>query len=171
MPSMSSPFSLQIDDKALLRRMKRLSENGAFKKSELTKAMRPSAKVFQKQARAYAPKDSRRLARSIRIKTLKGWPAVLSVRPEYASRKSKKTGKTTSAGYHAHLVEFGTKPRKLKKPRVVDFGGDHPVTITHTGAMPAQPFLRPAWRASRTRMARLARVNLWRLVRTKARAA
>jgi len=33
---------------------------------------------------------------------------------------------------HGHLVEFGTGPRQTKAGR-------------STGAMPAQPFMRPAW--------------------------
>jgi len=47
------------------------------------------------------------------------------------------------AAPHAHLVEFGTGPRKLKEPKEVKIG-DHWVTITHTGTMPAKSFLRPA---------------------------
>lgn len=45
---------------------------------------------------------------------------------------------------HGHLVEFGTGPRQHKD------GGS-------TGAMPAQPFLMPAWRLSKTRVDR--RIN------------
>jgi HK97 gp10 family phage protein len=47
-----------------------------------------------------------------------------------------------TAGY-SHLVEFGTGPRKLDKPKDVKIGKNW-VTITHTGTMPAKPFFRPA---------------------------
>ena len=44
---------------------------------------------------------------------------------------------------HAHLPEFGTAPRRLEKPVVVNINGVF-VTITHTGSVPATPFMRPA---------------------------
>jgi len=44
---------------------------------------------------------------------------------------------------HAHLVEYGTAPRKLDKPVVINLGGTF-VTVTHTGSVGAQPFMRPA---------------------------
>lgn len=45
---------------------------------------------------------------------------------------------------HGHLVEFGTGPRQKKDG-------------SSTGAMPAQPFLLPAWRLSKPRVDR--RIN------------
>lgn len=42
---------------------------------------------------------------------------------------------------HGHLVEFGTEPRQHKDG-------------SSTGKMPAQPFLLPAWRLSKTRVER-----------------
>lgn len=44
---------------------------------------------------------------------------------------------------HAHLPEFGTAPRKLKKPHVIKLG-DRFVTVSYTGSVPATPFMRPA---------------------------
>lgn len=44
---------------------------------------------------------------------------------------------------HSHLVEFGTAPRKLKKPHFVQLGGKV-VRVEYTGSMPAKPFFRPA---------------------------
>ena len=46
-------------------------------------------------------------------------------------------------GPHAHLVEFGTAPRRLKKPHYAKIGNTW-VWVTHTGSMPAKPFFRPA---------------------------
>ena len=46
-------------------------------------------------------------------------------------------------GPHAHLVEFGTGPRRLKKPHYAKIG-DNWVWLEHTGSMPAKPFFRPA---------------------------
>ena len=45
---------------------------------------------------------------------------------------------------HAHLVEFGTGPRKFKKPHFVNLGGRR-VFVTHSGIMPANPFMRRAF--------------------------
>lgn len=44
---------------------------------------------------------------------------------------------------HAHLSEFGTAPRRLKKP-VVIFDNGQFYTIRQTGSVPATPFMRPA---------------------------
>jgi len=44
---------------------------------------------------------------------------------------------------HAHLVEFGTGPRKLKKPHYAKLGGNW-VWVESTGSAPAKPFFRPA---------------------------
>ena len=43
---------------------------------------------------------------------------------------------------HAHLVEFGTTGRRFfKKPHFVNLGGRR-VFVTHSGTMPADPFMR-----------------------------
>jgi hypothetical protein len=47
-------------------------------------------------------------------------------------------------GHHAHLVEYGTGPRKLLKPIRVKVRGVWQ-TVTQTGTMPAFPFMRPAY--------------------------
>jgi len=46
-------------------------------------------------------------------------------------------------GPHAHLVEFGTGPRKLKEPHYAQIKGNW-VWVEYTGSMPAKPFFRPA---------------------------
>jgi HK97 gp10 family phage protein len=57
-------------------------------------------------------------------------------------------GKGANAlGYHGHLVEYGTGPRKLVSKKIMkskagQFFG------TEVGPMPATPFLRPAWDAT-----------------------
>ncbi len=47
-------------------------------------------------------------------------------------------------GSHAHLVEFGTGPRTLKKPVPFEISPGEWITLKHTGSMPATPFFRPA---------------------------
>lgn len=51
---------------------------------------------------------------------------------------------TTKAAPHAHLVEFGTGPRKLKEPTPFEIAPGQWITLKHTGSAPAKPFLRPA---------------------------
>jgi HK97 gp10 family phage protein len=46
--------------------------------------------------------------------------------------------------FYGHLVEFGTAPRKYRKPQYRKIGGKW-VKVTHTGSTPAQPFMRPAF--------------------------
>lgn len=46
-------------------------------------------------------------------------------------------------GPHAHLVEYGTGPRKLKEPHYAKLGNNW-VWVEYTGSMPAKPFFRPA---------------------------
>ncbi len=65
-------------------------------------------------------------------------------------RKKKKRGthgvyqvfSDKSAG-HSHLVEFGTGPRKLKKPGYRKIGKNW-VWVENTGSVSAKPFFRPA---------------------------
>ena len=51
---------------------------------------------------------------------------------------------TDKTAPHAHLVEFGTGPRKLKKPISVELMPGQWRVITQTGSAPAKPFFRPA---------------------------
>lgn len=57
-------------------------------------------------------------------------------------------GNDYTKGPHAHLVEFGTGMRKLARPRAIRLG-EKVVLITHTGQMPATPFMRPAFDATK----------------------
>lgn len=50
---------------------------------------------------------------------------------------------TDKGAPHAHLVEYGTGPRKFTEPRKIQIGNTW-VTIESTGSMPAKPFFRPA---------------------------
>lgn len=57
---------------------------------------------------------------------------------------------------HAHLVEFGTGPRRTKSGK-------------STGVMPAQPFMRPAWDAGKHRALRQFERDLWKEIEKSAR--
>ncbi|UWQ29913.1 hypothetical protein [Leisingera sp. M523] len=49
---------------------------------------------------------------------------------------------------HAHLIEFGTGPRRHESGKYV-------------GAVMADPFMRPAWDANRERMLQILRKEVW----------
>jgi len=129
-------------DRELLRTLKRMR----LKTSEEVKAIRPAAKLIQSRARALVPVDEGLLQKSIKLKRMRGAPAAIAVLPEYRKRVSKKTGKTLSAGFHAHLVEWGTR-----------FAA-------------AQPFMRPAFVQTGDAAQRQLLLGLWDLVKRKARA-
>jgi len=52
---------------------------------------------------------------------------------------------TDDTAPHAHLVEFGTGPRKLKKPTPFEIMPGEWITLKQTGSAPAKPFMRPAF--------------------------
>lgn len=154
-------------DFKLIRALKRMK----LKRAGVLKAMRPAAKLYQDAARDEAPEKSGQLRRSIRIKTLRGNPPTLVVRPEYRARQNK-FGTTTSAGFHAHLVEYGTKLRPAVKgkpgaSRIAPIAGG--VVITNTGSMRANPFQKRAFDKTENPMHRQIRVGLWDVVKTTAK--
>lgn len=98
------------------------------------KVTRAGAGVFRREAKKNIRRngsiDSGTLYRSIIVKKVKG------------TKDTFRIGADKSAP-HAHLVEWGTSLRKLKNPKHIQVNGQW-LTITHTGRMPAKPFLRPA---------------------------
>ena len=110
---------------------------GKFGEQTVLKTLRKSAKPLIQEAKRRAPKDDGDLQKSIGTISGRGGGKGKQI---YVGPKRGGNFK----GYHAHLVEYGTAMRKLAKPTLVKIGGKM-VTITHTGSMPAQPFMRPAY--------------------------
>jgi HK97 gp10 family phage protein len=96
----------------------------------MAQALEPVASA----ARALAPIDSGDLEASIGIA-----PRAYRARPRPDGVGVMYVGPTWPQGAHAHLVEFGTGPRFHKSGRYV-------------GAMPPDPFLRPAWDANKAQV-------------------
>lgn len=107
----------------------------AVEKRVQSQALRAGARPIIRQAKSLLMMGARRprkgkrgkgfhtgnLYRSMAVKTIRGmggWAAII--------------GPKWPGGVHGHLVEFGTKPRYHKSGKFV-------------GAMPARPFLRPAF--------------------------
>ena len=51
---------------------------------------------------------------------------------------------TKDTAWYAHLVEFGTAPRRLARPIPFEIEPGKWITLSYTGQMPAKPFMRPA---------------------------
>lgn len=125
-------------------------------------ALREASKLIAKDAKARCPITSR-------PHTVKGVKVFKRLRKSigYKIKQYKNSGNWVSiigprlgrwAGYHAHLVEFGTGPRWRDPPemkghglkrkgraRLKGFAELLGVRGGYTGVMPAQPFMRPAF--------------------------
>ena len=114
-------------DKALDRKLKKMTVQ--FQQNATRKAMRKTLVEFRKKARSLVPVNTGRLKKSIKSKaSLRRKTGMVEgkVYVDY-SRKSKRYAP------YAHLVEFGTGPRQVKKSKML------------VGSMPAQPFMTPAF--------------------------
>ena len=154
-------------EKELLRALAKLD----IPIKEQRKAIRPAANLIKRRAQELVPEITGALKRSIGTRVLRGEPAAIAVRPRYGRSESKKTGKVT-AGFHAHLVEYGTPPRliPLGKRWKTTLGG-RAVYITNTGAMPAQPFMRPAFEQMAGPAQRMLIDKMWNLIKQRAQRA
>ena len=92
-------------------------------KRAIQRALRRGAKVVLVDAKRRVPVDTGLLRNSLRLRPQRG-DALETGLVLFADQKR--------GGFHAHLIEFGTKPHRLKG------GGMHP------GTSP-QPFMRPAF--------------------------
>lgn len=117
----------------------------------MKKAVQPVAAA----AKALVARDEQDLMKSITVGT------VLS---KSQRRKYGKTGDivvyvgpSQPRGSHGHLVEFGTRPRFHKK------------TGKFVGIMPAKPFMRPAWDATRDKIPETIGQEIWDVLKKVAR--
>ena len=103
-------------------------------KNILRAALRAGVNEYKGVAARGVPVDEGDLKRSLRVTTRVKKGTV------YASLKV-----GGRAAPHAHLVEFGTKPHKIrpKSKKALSFGGKAAREVNHPGARP-QPFMRPA---------------------------
>lgn len=104
-------------------------------KNIMRAALRAGAAVIREEAKAQVPIDSGALRRSLKVST--------NTKNGRITAKLKVGGKLAP---HAHLVEFGTKPHKIKPKRqqALSFGGTVAREVDHPGARP-RPFMRPAF--------------------------
>lgn len=133
---MSSVASIKLNGFAELGKvMERLPADIAKKVS--VDALRAGAKPMLEHAQLIVPEGRTGiLGKSLEIATKKatGNTAVVKVQ---ASRKK--------GGYHAHLVELGTKPHEIRN---VVIGGKFYPVVHHQGSK-KKPFLRPAFESKK----------------------
>lgn len=129
------------------------------KVNAIRKALRFASSPIKKDARNYAPEDTGELAASIGYQNPRS-PRELWI---YVGPDIKKRGV-----YHAHLVEFGTGPRKYKSPQYRNLSGGW-AKVTHTGSMPAQPYMRPAFEKNKTKVSQRFDTKIRRLVKKEFR--
>lgn len=117
----------------------------SMQKTVLRNALKKAGKPIADLARENAPydpnpHDGKHLRETIEVSTkLKA-----SQKKGRISDRTAVTVYVGSSAPHAHLVEFGTIERVLKKPRVVNLKGKM-VTIKSTGRVKPNPFMRDAW--------------------------
>ncbi|MYM37259.1 hypothetical protein GTP38_23310 [Duganella sp. FT94W] len=100
----------------------------------LRSALRAGAKVYLQSADEKIPVDQGDLRESLRIST-KAKRGVVSAGVKVGNKKA----------WYASLVEYGTKPHKIKakNARALSVGGVAVAAVDHPGAK-ASPFMRPA---------------------------
>ena len=144
--------------KQLKRALRELPE--AMQREALEQALMESAQPMADAAKALAPVDEGRLEESIVVaKTLhKSQQAFATSSPDevqvYVGPNLQRGA--GPAGPHGHLNEFGTGPRY------------HETTGKYVGEMPAKPFLRPAFDATKKMVTRLLRPKLWNEIKRAA---
>lgn len=108
-------LEFNVDDREVLAALRALGRSVGS--ATIRRAVRAGATVIAARARQLAPVLTGRLRRSIKVRT--------------RVRRGEGRGYVVAAAPHAHLVELGTRPHKIKRK------------VRHPGAKP-HPFLRPA---------------------------
>lgn len=105
-----------------------------MEKNIMRSALAAGARVYRDEAKQQVPKQSGKLAESIRVST--------RTRGGSVSASAKAGGKLVR---YAHLVEYGTRPHiiKAKPGSALNVNGQEVKSVNHPGAKP-KPFMRPA---------------------------
>jgi len=106
-------------------------------KKVVAAATRSGGVVVKKAIRARAPYNAKRKTGTHLRDTIK-------VQKMHRTNDIMLVGPTAP---HAQLVTHGSGPRKFKKPHTVKLGGNV-VKVTHSGTMPANPYIQEAARDS-----------------------
>jgi len=134
-------------------------ENTAMQKSVLRGAMKKALKPVADMAERLVPVDQGDLKKTIRVSST------------ITKRQQKEQARTGAVKMYvgtnwptAHLVEFGTGPRqvRVKRRKVLAGGGEIFGVEADVGAMPAKPFLRPAFDCNVKRVLDIFGQEMWK---------
>lgn len=138
----------------------------AMQKGVLRRSLITAGAPIVEAAKGNVPVKSGRLRDSIKVST-----SLKATQRRGRFDRSAVTVYVGSSSPLAHLIEFGTTERILKKPRTVNLGGDM-VQITNTGHTPANPFMRQAWDSTKDQALKIFGDEIWtELVKTARRLA
>lgn len=128
-----------------------------------------AAKVYRKEMRTRAPKDTGKLRKSIRYK----------IRRQRRGLFRGRVGVTGEA-YYARFIEYGSSPHRIpskttgrgrnKKESTarVSFDGGVYISVQHPGTA-AKPFIRPAFDAATKKAIEASKKKLWEGIREEAK--
>ena len=144
----------------------------SMQKGAIRNALKAAGQPIAEAAREGAPYDPRVTKGFEKSKHLRDTISVSTSLKASQRRgrfdKSVVTVYVGSSSPHAHLVEFGTTERTLDEPRTVNIGGNV-VTITTTGRMSPNPFLRTAWDMNKEKAVEILGRELWEQIAKAAR--
>jgi HK97 gp10 family phage protein len=152
--------SVNQNIKGLSRTLQQLGDLRTLPRKETNSALRkvaaPIVRNARKNLKANGNVKTGRLYKSIKkLVASRRYPGLM-VGPTYR-------GKSDASAPHAHLLEFGTKQRKLKRPLLLNFNGTWAL-VTQTGKMKAQPYMEPAVEQSLTEIDRLSKMHITPLI-------
>lgn len=162
--------SMRINVFGMQELLRKLQTMG-LDRDDVMPSLKAAMVPVQKACQTEVPENEGLLKKSIKVVALKGEPPTVTVRPEYRTRMGK-DGAASSAGQHAHLVEFGTKaarPATKSGRGRVWHNGEQFVTIRSTGVMPANPFMQRGWQRGQGTAQRILADGLRKLVEARAR--
>jgi HK97 gp10 family phage protein len=129
----------------------------AMKKAVLTRALKTAAAPILAEAKQNVPRKTGNLEKHLIINT--------TLKASQRKKRGRVAGTAEvfigSSSPHAHLVEWGTGPREYPEPRKVKIGNNWAV-VTQTGQMPANPFLRRAWEATKGKAQEILSAEIWK---------
>jgi len=132
-----------------LEQLPTMSMRKAAVRNAAKRALKPTAELYQ-SALPWAPKP-KQYAKS---RHLRDSVEITSALKRSQKKDGRRVGKDEIVMYvgssapHAHLVEWGTEERQHKTPTTAPIG-DVVRVVQGTGRMPAKPYLRQAWEATK----------------------
>lgn len=161
--SNARPVSVKIEGlEEIQRALKGLEKK--MQKKLLRAALGAGTREVRDEVRRHVPVDTGNLKRSIRARVKRlgrtGWAAKVVPTQKLLKKEGggwqplDKTDKNQHDGWYAHIVEYGTvSPRLPRGKKKMKFTYKGVTQFRHrVRGMPAKPFFRPGWDASKGRV-------------------